>query len=178
MGQSRYRIFENEYAYFVTCTVVGWLAIFNRPEAVKIVMDSWQFLADNDRMAVYGYVILENHLHMISSADSLAKELGDFKSFTARQIIDHLTRNNARHLLDQLKSQKAVHKADRDYQLWQEGSHPQQIRDQAMMRQKLEYMHLNPVKRGYVDDPTHWRYSSARDYAGLEGLFRVITDWG
>ena len=28
------------------------------------------------------------------------------------------------------------------------------------MRQKLEYIHNNPVKRGYVDDPTHWRYSS------------------
>jgi hypothetical protein len=38
-------------------------------------------------------------------------------------------------------------------------------------------MHYNPVKRGYVDDPLHWRYSSARNYAGLEGLFPVVTDW-
>ena len=33
--------------------------------------------------------------------------------------------------------------------------------------------HLNPVKRGYVDTPEHWRYSSARNYAGLEGLIEI-----
>ena len=46
-----------------------------------------------------------------------------------------------------------------------------------MMRQKLEYMHANPVRRGYVDAPVHWRYSSARTYAGTGGLIDVVTDW-
>jgi hypothetical protein len=46
-----------------------------------------------------------------------------------------------------------------------------------MMRQKLEYIHLNPVQRGYVDEATHWRHSSARHHAGLPGLFPVKTDW-
>ena len=45
------------------------------------------------------------------------------------------------------------------------------------MLQKLEYIHNNPVRRGYVDDPVHWRYSSARNYAGKAGLLDVITDW-
>nr|VFK81320.1 MAG: hypothetical protein BECKSD772D_GA0070982_13071 [Candidatus Kentron sp. SD] len=34
---------------------------------------------------------------------------------------------------------------------------------EAMMRQKIDYIHNNPVERGYVEDATHWRYSSARD---------------
>ena len=46
-----------------------------------------------------------------------------------------------------------------------------------MMRQKLEYMHLNPVKRGYVDEAVHWRYSSARNYTGKPGMIDVVTDW-
>ena len=46
-----------------------------------------------------------------------------------------------------------------------------------MMLQKLEYLHNNPVKRGYVDEPVHWRYSSAQNYAGKPGLVEVITDW-
>ena len=33
----------------------------------------------------------------------------------------------------------------------------------------LAYMHQNPVKRGYVDEAEHWRWSSARSYAGGEG---------
>jgi hypothetical protein len=51
------------------------------------------------------------------------------------------------------------------------------VSSDAIMRQKLEYMHDNPVKRGYVDDPLHWRYSSARNYAGRPGLIEVVTDW-
>jgi hypothetical protein len=46
-----------------------------------------------------------------------------------------------------------------------------------MMLQKLEYAHMNPVNRGYVDDPTHWGYSSARNYAGKPGLIEVRTRW-
>ena len=45
------------------------------------------------------------------------------------------------------------------------------------MRQKIEYIHFNPVKRGYVDEPEHWRYSSARDYAGIAGLPEVCNTW-
>ena len=178
MSRSRYRIFETEFPYFLTCTIVGWLPVFSRPEAVRIVLDSWRFLSTSERITIYGYVILENHLHLIACAENLSKEVGDFKSFTARRIIDLLETTNARQLLDQLKWHKVHHKMDREYQLWQEGSHPQRIMNDAMMRQKLDYMHHNPVKRGYVDEATHWRYSSARDYAGIEGLFPVITDWG
>jgi REP-associated tyrosine transposase len=46
-----------------------------------------------------------------------------------------------------------------------------------MMEQKLNYVHCNPVERGYIDDPTHWRYSSARNYARMPSLIDVITDW-
>ena len=80
-------------------------------------------------------------------------------------------------MLEELGYYKLRHKSDQDYQLWQEGSHPQQIQNAEMMRQKLEYIHYNPVERGYVDDPLHWRYSSARNYAGMPGLIDVVKDW-
>src|SRR5439155_13342157 len=143
----------------------------------QIIYDSWQFLQSNGRLTLYRYVILENHLHMIASSPELSKEIGDFKSFTARRIIDYLEAKQVRTLLKLLRLLKSRHKVDRTYQLWQEGSHPQQIDNQEMMLQKLEYMHRNPVERGYVDDPIHWRHSSARNYAGLPGLFPVSTDW-
>jgi putative transposase len=177
MTRSRYRFGEDAYPHFLTCTVVAWLPVFTRPEAVQIVLDSWGFLIERGRLILLGYVILENHLHMIASAHDLTKEVGDFKSYTARRIIDLLWDRKAHTLLDQLAFHKAGHKTDRDYQLWQEGSHPQMIQDEAMLRQKLAYIHYNPVKRGYVDEPTHWRYSSARNYAGQVGLVSVEIDW-
>jgi len=41
------------------------------------------------------------------------------------------------------------------------------------MREKIEYTHYNPIKRGFVEEDWHWKYSSARDYKGLEGLIEV-----
>ncbi len=123
-------------------------------------------------------MILENHLHLVASSPELQKDIQNFKSYTARRIIDLLRDISSDTLLRQLKSEKLSHKTASEYQVWQEGSHPKQIRTSEMMTQKLEYIHYNPVKRGYVDDSVHWRYSSARNYAGEEGLIEVITDWG
>jgi REP element-mobilizing transposase RayT len=177
MGRSRYQFGESPFPHFLTCTVVGWLPVFTRPETVQIVLDSWRFLQDQDRMVLLGYVILENHLHFIAAAEDLPKEVADFKSYTARRIIDHLNDRYVETLLDGLRYHKARHKGDREFQLWQEGSHPKAIETEEMLRQKLEYIHNNPVKRGYVEDPTHWRYSSARNYARIESLVPVTVDW-
>ncbi|HEV8070151.1 MAG TPA: transposase [Planctomycetaceae bacterium] len=177
MTRSRYRIFETEYPYFLTNTIVGWLPLFTRPEAVDILHDSWRHCQRQRGLMIFGYVILENHLHLIASAPDLSTVMQNFKSFTARSLIDLLERQSSTGLLRQLEAHKLRHKADSDYQVWQEGNHPEQIRTEAMMWQKLEYVHNNPVARGYVDDPLHWRYSSARNYAGLPGLIDVITDW-
>ena len=51
------------------------------------------------------------------------------------------------------------------------------IESEELMRKKLDYIHQNPVKRGCVDLAEHWRYSSARDYAGVEGLIDVKRVW-
>ncbi len=61
-------------------------------------------------------------------------------------------------LLSRLRSAKKNHKQDRQYQFWQEGSHAELILDAKMMREKLDYIHGNPVKRGYVEQVEHWRY--------------------
>jgi putative transposase len=177
MGRDRYRFGESPYPHFLTCTVVGWLPVFTRMEAVQVVLDSWRFLQDRSRLAIFGYVILENHLHLIASAADLTKEMGDFKSFTARSIIDFLKTRGEVSLLEGLEDHREKHKVDRQFQLWQQGNHPKLIHDETMMRQKLEYIHANPVRRGYVDEPQHWRYSSARTYLGQGGLLPVTVDW-
>jgi putative transposase len=177
MARSRYKIYENQQPHFLTCTVVNWLPIFGSRSVAQIILDSLQFLQEHDRLTLYAYIILENHLHLIASSSYLSKEIGDFKSFTARSIIDFFKERHARHILKLLKDSKKRHKQDSIYQLWQEGSHPELIQGEKMMRQKIEYIHNNPVKRGYVDDPTHWRYSSARNYAGQVGLLEVTRKW-
>jgi len=177
MARSRYRVVKPNAPHFLTVTVVNWLPVFASRPVAQFLLDSLRFLQEQQRIILYAYVILENHAHLVAEADDLSKEIGDFKSWTARAIIDWLDARQATNVLEQLAAWKLSHKTDRDYQLWQEGSHPQLIQGEAMMRQKIEYIHNNPVKRGYVDKPTDWRYSSARNYAGMEGLIPVTTQW-
>jgi REP element-mobilizing transposase RayT len=120
---------------------------------------------------------MENHLHAIASSEELSKEIGHFKSFTARSIVDFLKKRSAIPLLSRLEALKLPHKDNSTYQVWQEGSHPQLIADEKMMNQKIHYLHNNPVRRGYVDKAADWRYSSARSYEGKRGLIDVVTDW-
>ena len=76
-------------------------------------------------------------------------------------------------ILEQIAFYKKAHKIQTTYQLWQEGFQPKLIKDEKMMIETINYIHQNPVKRGYVDVAKHWRYSSARDYEDIKGLIDV-----
>ncbi len=176
MSRSRYKFTQPNQPHFMTLTVLHWIPVFTRPETVQIVFDSLHHLID-EGLQIYTYVILENHLHLIAQSTHIDKDIARFKSFTSKQILAYLQERKAHTILDQLAFYKKAHKGDRTYQFWQEGVHPELIQGESMMQQKVEYIHQNPVKRGYVDLPEHWRYSSARDYAGKSGLLQVCRTW-
>jgi putative transposase len=176
MGRSRYKIVDPRLPHFVTCTVLHWIPVFTRPATVDILLDSLRFLMQ-DGLKVYAFVILENHLHLVVQSEDLARDLARFKSYTAKQLIGYLSDNQVTQILEQLAFYKKAHKGDRAYQFWQEGCHPEWLQYDEMMRQKVNYIHENPVKRGYVDLPEHWRYSSAHNYSGRPGLLEVFTQW-
>ena len=175
MGRSRYKFIETDQPHFMTLTVLHWIPIFTQQQTVEILLDSLRYLMA-EGLKVYAYVILENHLHLIAQSEELDKDIARFKSFTAKQIVTYLQKNNVKTILEQLAFYKKAHKDDRHYQFWQEGVHPELIQSEDMMRQKIDYIHHNPVKRGYVDVAEHWRYSSARNYAGQNGLLDVDCD--
>ncbi len=177
MPRSRYRILHSQYPHFMTATINNWLPLFTYPEAVTIVLDSWRFLQQSSLFEIFGYVILENHLHLVARSQDLSRDIQRFKSYTAKAIVSYLQAQNATPWLHLLEWFKRPHKGQSTYQVWEEGSHPQIIESEAVLRQKLEYIHQNPVKRGYVDLAEHWRYSSARNYAGKEGLIEVCKTW-
>ncbi|WP_373536650.1 transposase [Microcoleus sp.] len=174
MGRSRYKVIYSEnQPHFVTCTIINWIPVFIQPEIVQIVLNSLSFMQREKRLALHGYVLMENHLHLIVTSSELSTQMRNFKSFTARSIIDLLEKNKTTNILDQLEFYKKLHKKNQKYQLWQEGFHPQAILNEEMLLQKLEYIHNNPVRRGYVDDPACWRYSSYRNYLDRDGLLVV-----
>ncbi len=71
MGRSRYRIHEPTHPHFLTCTVLQWLPLFAQSANVQILSDSLRYLQDQGRLTLYGYVILENHCHLLAAAPDL-----------------------------------------------------------------------------------------------------------
>ncbi len=126
-----------------------------------------------DRIILHAYVIMENHIHFIASSSDLLNEIRKFKSFTARKSIDWYKQHNKQWILKQLRFNKSTHKTDQDFQFWQEGYHPKLLYDDKILFNKLEYIHNNPVQRGYIDKPEDWRYSSCRNYMKQESVLPV-----
>ena len=177
MGRSRYKIYEPTFPHFITCTVLHWIPIFTNKESVSILLESLRYLQKSDNLKIYAYVILENHLHLAVSSDDISQTIKKFKSYTAKEIIKLLQKNGVKTILEQLAFYKKAHKTHTQYQVWQEGFQPKLIRNEKMMIETIKYIHDNPVKRGYVDECRHWRYSSARDYEGEEGLIEIERMW-
>jgi len=173
MGRSRYKIYEPTHPHFVTCTILNWIPIFTRKETTQIIFDSLNHLKEVDNLNLYAYAILENHLHMIVSSDDLSATMRKFKRHTSKKILTLLQEQNLITILEQLKFYKKAHKSNSEYQLWQEGFQPKLIQSEAMFMDRIYYIHHNPVKRGYVDEAKHWRYSSARNYDGQDGLVDI-----
>ena len=177
MGRSRYKIYEPTAPHFITCTILHWIPIFTRTQSTDIIFQSLKYLQQTDNLKVHAFVILENHLHLVASSDDLAKSMRKFKAHTAKEIINLLLKENVKTILEQLAFYKKAHKQDTTYQLWQEGIQAKQILNDKMMNERINYIHNNPIKRGYVDEAVHWRYSSARDYEGCAGLIEVCRVW-
>ena len=162
--RTRYKISEDSSLYFITSTIIEWLPVFTNEKYFNILVDAVKYYQQNKKFKVHAYVILDNHFHMLISGEDLSKTLSSVKSFTAKRIIEELCNDKKDWLLHQFKFSKLLHKKESTYQIWQEGFHPQQILTESMLQQKFDYIHMNPVKRGLVNEPYYWRYSSASFY--------------
>ena len=114
---------------------------------------------------------------MIIQSDDIQKSMKSFKQYTAKALLDLLKKENAKTILEQLQFYKKAHHKATTYQLWEEGYQPKLIQTDNMMISKINYIHQNPIKRGYVDEAKHWRYSSARDYENIQGLIDIEIFW-
>ncbi len=116
---------------------------------------------------------MDNHVHLIVSGTNLSGIMKDFKRHTAREIINAARNETEPWLLNQFEFYKKKYKKESDYQVWQEGFHPQLITSEDVMRRKMEYIHNNPVKRGFVGSPEFWICSSASNYLCGDGCLEI-----
>jgi putative transposase len=171
--RTRYKIIDTDKIYFITATIIEWLPVFTRKPYFEVLIDSFKYSRTNKGLKISAYVIMDNHFHLISQGDNLAKIIKEIKSYTAREIIKLAEQDHKTWLLNQLSFYRLKHKVGSAHQVWQEGNHPKQISSEEMLRQKMDYLHHNPVRAGLAEKPEDWLYSSARNWAGLPGPLEI-----
>lgn len=93
---SEFRKTYGDGVFYLTFTIVGWMDVFTRPTYTKEIVDSLKFCQQRKGLEIYAYVIMTNHLHLIARrADGeLVHAIRDFKSFTAKRLLNLLLENS------------------------------------------------------------------------------------
>jgi putative transposase len=164
----KYKFYDPAGMYFVTMSIVGWVDLFTRPELKHVIIDSLRYCQKEKGLVIHAWCLMPSHLHLvISSENKLSDIIRDFKKHTSKKIIktiEHIHESRKGWVLD-LFNEVADHlKRVKDYKVWQDGNHPEILTSAKFTRQKLDYLHDNPVMDEIVDEPEEYRFSSARDY--------------
>ncbi len=178
MGDS-YQIKDQSGLYFLTFQVVGWVDIFTRQIYRDIIIDSLHHCRNHKALEIYAYVIMTNHVHVImrSKVAKLSDAVRDFKRYTSVKIMNEIS-NNIR------ESRKGWMKVVFEYyarfnsksgkrQFWTHENHAVGLTDNDMIDSRLNYIHDNPVRAGWVEKAEDYLYSSARNYCEMPGKLEI-----
>ena len=135
--RSRYKISEQHGWYFVTSTTIQWIPLFTNQNYFDIILTSLKFSQLRKDLKIYAFVIMDNHFHAILQHSNLSGAMQSIKSYTAGRIIKQLQIERKSWALDLLKQYKQLYKTSSNYQIWQEGFHPQLIENDSILTQKL-----------------------------------------
>lgn len=179
-SMEHYRIVQGVGLYYVTFTVVKWLPVFIDEPACKLITDSFNFCIENKHFGVNAYVIMPTHLHTIGfdiefNSERLKQTLDDMRKFTGRQLLDY----SAKHLPESFTEvfRNSAGK-DRERRFWQPTQHQVGIVSDGFWKQKMDYLHHNPCRKGLVLNPEDWRFSSARYWLKGEQNDVQLSDVG
>lgn len=178
MSGDRYKITDQHQTYFITCTIVHWIDLFTRTDYKEIVVNSLNYCIDEKGLVVNGWVLMSNHLHLLarcSEPHRMSDFLRDFKKFTSKHFASAITEipeSRRDWLLDKFQFEAKRSRRAEFYKIWRDDNHAINMAGIDML-EVLHYIHDNPVRAGIVENPEDYLYSSARDYAGKQGLVKL-----
>jgi REP element-mobilizing transposase RayT len=171
--------FNPEHLYFVTTTAVGHLHIFQRDLIKRIVVEGLYHIRTADKNKLYSFVIMPNHVHFIIQCrveGPLKDVLRDFKANTTNLIVRQLTAEGDHNMLTILAG--VVERKDKqEYQVWDAGYLAKEVFTPEFLRQKIKYIHHNPLQDHWqlAKTPEEYVWSSARFYY-LDELALISLD--
>jgi putative transposase len=153
--------------------------VFVRDEYCNEIMESLKFCRDKKGMEIYAYCLMPSHVHLIFRAtqNNPSDLLRDLKTFTSKKIQSLIESNNqesrSEWMLWMMEQAAKKNSNVNGRQFWQQHNQPIELWSPEVIDQKVDYIHMNPVLSGFVNQPEHWKYSSAIDYSGGKGIIDI-----
>jgi putative transposase len=180
----KYKFKNPDGLYFITFTVVYWVDVFTRIEYKDILLKSFDYCQSKKGLEIFAWCIMSNHVHLLVRAEEgkiLSDIIRDLKKFSSTKLIEAIRENpqesKKEWMLKLFSNAGKENPNNSSYQFWQNGNHQIELWSVHVIEEKLDYIHQNPVKAGWVSEPEHYLYSSAKDYGGENGILKIKMLW-
>ena len=157
----RFLISHDTPALYITIVTKDRLPVFRTEQMKRVLCRALDEARQSAGILLFAYVIMIEHLHLLTDTPSTTSNvLRVIKGLTARRVIDSLKVNNHAASLAKLRHQPRAR--NHSHSLWQTEKNVLPIFSEGMFMEKVNYIHQNPVRAGFVQRATDYRWSSAR----------------
>jgi REP-associated tyrosine transposase len=150
--------------HFITFSCFRRLALLGTARPRNVFVRALGEVRKKHGIALVGYVVMPEHVHLL---------FGESKKGAPSSVVHSLklrvSKKMRRGRRKQSASQRTLpfREGERELpQFWQKRFYDFNVYSAAKRREKLEYMHRNPVTRRLVNDPKDWVWSSYSSYSG------------
>jgi putative transposase len=162
--------------HYVTTVTFNRARIFDDDASCHIFIDCLAELRLIHPFKLLAYVIMPDHIHMILNPMEcdISLIMRKLKGKSAKLILDLLRSDNRQFLLKTLE----LKSRGRQHAVWLKDFSSIDLWSHKFVMQKLNYIHMNPVRAGLCDHPSNWKWSSYRAYHPHEaGSVPIEIDW-
>jgi REP-associated tyrosine transposase len=160
-----FRISINSPALFITAVSKDRLPVFRTDLIKQVTCKAIDEARTSCGFLLFAYVIMPDHVHLLTDApQEPSKVLQYIKGIIGHRVINYLKAQNHESSLRKLQHQDW--KRNHRYSLWQHDSDVFSVTSESTFMEKVNYIHLNPVRAGLVGRAQDYRWSSARWWSG------------
>ena len=153
--------------HFITCSCYHRQAFLDSARRKDLFLKVLEEVREKYEFMVVGYVVMPEHFHLL---------IGEPKVGTPSLAMQVLKQRMALQCLARRKTKGQISVLDNEMPpaFWLPRFHDFNVYTRKKIIEKLRYMHRNPVKRGLVESPEQWAWSSYRHYwLGEEGPVKI-----
>ena len=165
--------------HYVTAVTFRRVPIFRSDMACSLFINTLDETRSKYPFKLVGYVVMPDHVHLLLNPQSC--DIGDLmrrlKGVSARRILDWLREEGRASSLAKLRLDNPQRRSH-THAVWLKDFSAVDLWSPKFIRQKLHYIHCNPVRAGLCEHPANWRWSSYQAYLSHEqGDVPIEMDW-